>query len=245
LNPVARMNPVARREIPVAIATLVLWVLTAAAGLVLFTAGGAAKRAAAARLAAGPDAAAAQEAAAAREAVPVPAPPVTVPGAGPARPGARPAQHAAGPAQHAAGPAQHAAGSRPAGPGSAQAAPAPAQRAAGRAEPPPIPRVKVHATPGEHPLLEFSHPLLGLVGLGVWFIFVGTHHAPLAWVSFGILVAAIAAGLSWLARNALAARRGERPAGAGFAPRLVLLHGFTASATFVVAVLTALTASHI
>jgi hypothetical protein len=238
LNPVARMNPVARREIPVAIATLVLWVLTAAAGLVLFTAGGAAKRAAAARLAAGPDAAAAQEAAAAREAVPVPAPPVTVPGAGPARPGARPAQHAAGPAQHAAG-------SRPAGPGSAQAAPAPAQRAAGRAEPPPIPRVKVHATPGEHPLLEFSHPLLGLVGLGVWFIFVGTHHAPLAWVSFGILVAAIAAGLSWLARNALAARRGERPAGAGFAPRLVLLHGFTASATFVVAVLTALTASHI
>jgi hypothetical protein len=115
---------------------------------------------------------------------------------------------------------------------------------AGRAEPPPIPRVKVHATPGEHPLLEFSHPLLGLIGLGVWFIFVGTRHAPLAWVSFGILVAAIAAGLSWLARNALAARRGERPARAGFPPRLVLLHGLTASATFVIAVLTALTASH-
>ena len=47
----------------------------------------------------------------------------------------------------------------------------------------------------------------------MWFIFVGTHHAPLAWVSFGILVAAIAAGLSWLGRNTLAARRGERPAG--------------------------------
>jgi hypothetical protein len=116
---------------------------------------------------------------------------------------------------------------------------------AGQAEPPPIPRVKVHATPGEHPLLEFSHPLLGLVGLGVWFIFVGTHHAPLAWVAFGILVAAIAAGLSWLARNARAARRGERPARAGFPPRLVLLHGLAASATFVVAVLAALTASHV
>jgi hypothetical protein len=219
LNPVARMNPVARREIPVAIATLVLWVLTAAAGLILLTAGGAAKRAAA------------QETAAAREAVPVPAPPVTVPGTDPAQP--------------AADPAQHAVDSRPAGPGSALPAPAPAQRAAGRAEPPPIPRVKVHATPGEHPLLEFSHPLLGLVGLGVWFIFVGTRHAPLAWVSFGILVAAIAAGLSWLARNSLAARRGERPARAGFPPRLVLLHGFTACATFVVAVLTALTASHL
>ena len=179
-----------------AIATLVLWVLTAAAGLVLFTAGGAAKRAAAGQRAA------AQEAAA-QEAVPVPAPPVTVPGGDPA------------------------------------------PRTAGPAEPPPIPRVKVHATPGEHPLLEFSHPLLGLIGLGVWFIFVGTHHAPLAWVSFGILVAAIAAGLSWLGRNTLAARRGERPAQAGYPPRLVLLHGLTASATFVVAVLTALIATHL
>ncbi|MGI8447551.1 MAG: hypothetical protein ACR2MP_10320 [Streptosporangiaceae bacterium] len=195
-----------------AIATLVVWVLTAAAGLVLLTAGGAAKRAAA------------QEAAAQEEAVPVPAPPVTVPGADPAT---------------------HPPDSPPAVPGPAEPAPAAAQRAAGPAEPPPIPRVKVHATPGEHPLLEFSHPLLGLIGLGVGFIFVGTHHAPLAWVSFGILVAAIAAGLSWLARNTLAARRGERPARAGFPPRLVLLHGFTATATFLVAVLTALTASHV
>jgi hypothetical protein len=217
------LNPVARREIPVAIATLVLWVLTAAAGLVLLTAGGAAKRAAAAQRAAAPEAAGVQETAAAQQAVPVPAPPVTVPGTDPA---------------------PRMAGSPPAGPGSAQPAPAPAQRGPGPAEPPPIPRVKVHATPGEHPLLEFSHPLLGLIGLGVCFIFVGTHHAPLAWVSFGILVAAIAAGLSWLGRNALAAGRGERPARAGFPPRLVLLHGVTASATFVVAVLTALTASH-
>lgn len=206
-----------------AIATLVLWVLTAAAGLVLLTAGGAAKRAAAAQRAAAPEAAGVQETAAAQQAVPVPAPPVTVPGTDRA---------------------PRVAGSPPAGPGSAQPAPAPAQRGPGPAEPPPIPRVKVHATPGEHPLLEFSHPLLGLIGLGVWFIFVGTHHAPLAWVSFGILAAAIAAGLSWLARNALAARRGERPARAGFPPRLVLLHGLAASATFVVAALTALTASH-
>jgi hypothetical protein len=212
------LNPVARREIPVAIATLVLWVLTAAAGLVLLTAGGAARRAAAQQ------AAGARQAAGAQETAGVPAVPVMVPGTDPAL---------------------GAAGSPRAGSGSARPAPAPLRSMAGRAEPPPIPRVKVHATPGEHPLLEFSHPLLGLVGLGVWFIFVGTHHAPLAWVAFGILVAAIAAGLSWLARNALAARRGERPARAGFPPRLVLLHGLAASATFVVAVLAALTASHV
>jgi hypothetical protein len=162
----------------VAIATLILWVLTAAAGLALLMGGSAAKRAAA------------------QQTVSAPTPPVTVP---------------------------------PSGPSGL----------------PDIPRVKVHATPGEHPLLEFSHPLLGLIGLGIWFVFVGTRHASLAWASFGILVAAIAAGLSWLIRNTLADRRGDRPARAGFPPRLVLLHGFTASATFVLAVLAALTASHL
>ncbi len=208
-----------------AIAALVLWVLTAAAGLTLLIAGGAAKRAAA------------------QQAAPVAAPPVRVPAAGlpapaaglpePAAglpaPAAGSAAPVSGPARSTSGPADHASG-----PGAAP----------GRGEPPDIPRVKVHATPGEHPLLEFSHPLLGLIGLGFWFVFVGTRHAPLAWASFGILVAAIAAGLSWLARNTLAARRGDRPARAGFPPRLILLHGFTAGATFVLAVLTALTASH-
>ena len=104
----------------------------------------------------------------------------------------------------------------------------------------------MHAKPGEHPLLEFSHPALGLIGMGLWFVYVGTRHAaPLAWASFGVLVAAIAAGLSWLARNRLAARHGDRPAGAGFPPRLILVHGLAATGTFVLAILTALAASHV
>jgi hypothetical protein len=197
-----------------AIAALVVWVLTATAGLVLLVAGSAAKRAAA-QQAPGQEAPG-QEApgqqAPGQQAVPAPAAAVTVP--------------------PAAAPARPVASSR-----------APAQ-GAGRAEPPPIPRVKVHAKPGEHPLLEFSHPTLGLIGLGLWFVYVGTRHAPLAWASFGILVAAIAAGLSWLARNRRAARRAGRPARSGFPPRLVLLHGLAATATFALAVLTALAASH-
>jgi hypothetical protein len=184
-----------------AIAALVLWVLTAAAGLVLFIAGSAARRAGGEQ----PPG----------QAVPAPATAVTVP-----------------PAQTPAVPP--AAPSRAPGPG------------ARRGEPPPIPRVKVHAKPGEHPLLEFSHPALGLIGMGLWFVYVGTRHAtPLAWASFGILVAAIAAGLSWLARNWLATRHGGRPARAGFPPRLILLHGLAATATFALAVLTALAASHV
>jgi hypothetical protein len=203
------MNPVARRETPLAIAALVVWVLTATAGLVLLVAGSAAKRAAGQQAA---EHQAAERQAAGQQAAPAPASAVTVPpAAAPARPAAPPRVPGQG---------------------------------AGPAEPPPIPRVKVHAKPGEHPLLEFSHPTLGLIGLGLWFVYVGTRHAPLAWASFGILVAAIAAGLSWLARNRLAARRGDRPSRGGFPPRLVLLHGLAAAATFTLAVLTALAASH-
>jgi len=203
-----------------AIAALVVWVLTAAAGLVLFITGNAARRAGAAQ----------------------------APGQ-PARGRLAPAGQGTG-QQHTG---QQAVPSRAAAltvPPAATAAARPVTPpgepgpAAGPAEPPPIPRVKVHARPGEHPLLEFSHPTLGLIGMGLWFVYVGTRHAPLAWASFGILVAAIAAGLSWLARNRLAARRGD-PARAGFPPRLVLLHGLAATATFALAVLTALAASHI
>jgi hypothetical protein len=186
-----------------AIAALVLWVLTAGAGLVLFIAGSAAKRTTGRQ--------ASEQQATGQHGVPVPAPAVTVP---PETPAAR-------------------AVAPPRAPG------------AGRAEPPPIPRVKVHAKPGEHPLLEFSHPTLGLIGMGVWFVYVGTRHAPLAWAAFGILVAAIAAGLSWLTRNRLAARQAGQQARGGFPPRLILLHGLTATATFALAVLTALAASHI
>lgn len=167
-----------------AIAALVVWLLTAGAGMTLLIRGSMARRAAAA---------AAARSAPAR---PVPAP-VTVPGAG-------------------RGPA---------------------------GEMPGIPRVKVHAKPGEHPLLEFCHPALALVGLGLWFIYVGTHHRPLAWVAFGVLVLTIAAGLSWLIRSARAVRAASGPR-RGLPPRLILLHGLLATATFALVVLTALVASH-
>lgn len=110
--------------------------------------------------------------------------------------------------------------------------------------PPPIPRTKVHAAPGEHPLLEFIHPALGAVGLACWFLFVGLHYRPLAWIAFGIVVVTVAAGLGWLASNTLAARQRGNAARAPFPPRLAMLHGLAAAATVVLAVLTALSASH-
>jgi hypothetical protein len=184
----------------VAIAALVIWLCTAAAGMTLLVRGSMARR----------DAAAAAARSAPARPVPTPAPvpvPVPVPGAGRGPDG----------------------------------------------EMPDIPRVKVHATPGEHPLLEFFHPALGAVGLGLWFIYVGTGHRPLAWVAFGVLVLTIGAGLSWLIRSARSARaaRAVQADGAdgaaggprrGLPARLVLLHGLLATATFALVVLTALVA---
>jgi hypothetical protein len=192
----------------VAIAALVIWLCTAAAGMTLLVRGSTARR----------------DAAAARS---VPARPVPAPAAAPAPVPVRVPGAGRGP----------------------------------DGEMPDIPRVKVHATPGEHPLLEFFHPALGLVGFGLWFIYVGTGHRPLAWVAFGVLVVTIGAGLSWLirsARSARSARAGQagraaqgEPAGEaaggprrGLPPRLILLHGLLATATFALVVLTALVASH-
>ena len=110
-------------------------------------------------------------------------------------------------------------------------------------KPPPPPRTRVIAPPGEHPLLEFSHPALALTGLACWSMFVLVHYRPMAWISLGILMVALGAGLSWLVRNrqAAAARAG---AAWRFPRRLVVLHGLAAAASISLTVLTALIASH-
>jgi hypothetical protein len=108
--------------------------------------------------------------------------------------------------------------------------------------PPPVPRTKVASPPGEHPLLEFCHPALALIGLAFWFAFVLIHYRALAWISFGILVVTLGAGLRWLAANARAARR-RADAARSFPPRLIVFHGLAATVAFAITVLTALSAS--
>jgi hypothetical protein len=180
-----------------AIAALVLWVLTASAGVSLLSSGRTARGAAAG---------------AARRADPF---------AG----AAQPAGAVGGPAETAGAPPRFA-----------------AVPLTEDGRPPPVPHAKVTAPPGEHPLLQFCHPALALIGFGFWLAFVLVHYRPLAWISFGILVVTISAGLSWLAGNTLAARR--RDAAHAFPPRLIALHGLAAAATLALTVLTALFAGH-
>lgn len=109
--------------------------------------------------------------------------------------------------------------------------------------PPPVPKVRVTAPPGEHPLLEFSHPAMAVFGLASWFAFVFVHYRPFAWFSLGILVVAIVLGLTWLIRNAQAVQHQARAAWR-FPRRLVLLHGLAAATGISLTILTALSATH-
>lgn len=110
-------------------------------------------------------------------------------------------------------------------------------------KPPPGPHVRVATPPGEHPLLEFSHPALAISGVACWFMYTFVHYRPFAWISFGILVAALIVGLGWFLRNREATRR-RLDGGWTFPGRLIALHGVAAGLSITLTVVTALVASH-
>jgi hypothetical protein len=161
-----------------AIAALVLWLATAAAGVTLLRSGTARRRASAAQL-------------------PAPAEPLVRIGAVPLRPDGRP---------------------------------------------PRGPHARVATPPGEHPLLEFSHPALATTGVACWLMFTLVHYRPFAWISFAVLVATLLVGLGWYARNRQSAVGAEH-ASWTFPPRLIALHGTAAALSITLTVVTALVAS--
>jgi hypothetical protein len=109
--------------------------------------------------------------------------------------------------------------------------------------PPPGPHVRVATPDGEHPLLEFSHPALAVIGIACWMMFAFVHYRPLAWISFAILVLTLLLGLGWLIRNRQAAGR-QASATWSFPRRLIWAHGLVATSSLVLTVLTAVLASH-
>jgi hypothetical protein len=166
-------------ETALAIVVLLLWIATAAAGINLLRAGGAARAAAA------------------------PAAPAEAPVEAPVRIGAAPLT------------------------------------AAGI--PPAIPHAKVATPAGDHTLLEFSHPALGICGIACWLMFTFIHYRPIAWIAVGFLAVTLLLGLGW---ETLRRRTGRQaPTDWAFPPRLVLLHGGVATCSLLLAVLAALTAA--
>jgi len=140
-------------------------------------------------------------------------------------------------------PASAAAAAQPA------SAPAPSKRemrlaARGRFDPPSLTAAKsAPMVPELRSLLEFAHPACAIVGLGFWLGFTLIHDQALGWIGFGLVTVTVCLGLTWFTANARAARRPGSPEGEpapSFTPRMVVVHGSAAAATFVLAALAAL-----
>lgn len=108
-------------------------------------------------------------------------------------------------------------------------------------KPPPVPHPRVVTPAGEHPLLEFTHPALAIVGLAFWAMFTFVHYRPMAWIALAVLLVTIGMGLGWLVRSGRA--RAARAPGRRFPARLAGLHGLSAALTILLALLSAVVAS--
>jgi len=97
--------------------------------------------------------------------------------------------------------------------------------------------------PGAGSVLEFAHPACALIGLGFWLGFTLVHNRALGWIAFGLIAVTACLGLTWVAVNLRAARRGAADQSAQrFAGRLMIVHGSAAALTIALAALSALVA---
>jgi hypothetical protein len=76
-----------------------------------------------------------------------------------------------------------------------------------RYAPPSLKRERSEPLPGLKELAEFAHPALALIGLAFWIGYVISRDRLMLAIGLGILLGAIAAGLSWFTVNTRAAKR--------------------------------------
>jgi hypothetical protein len=116
--------------------------------------------------------------------------------------------------------------------------------------PPSLQRERSESLPLMRALIEFVHPALGIIGLGFWFGYLVSRDRLLLAIGLGILLGAIAAGLTWFTANTRAVKRVAAAEAAGqpgvddpafaphtFSPRVLILHGVGATLTLLIAVL--------
>ena len=93
--------------------------------------------------------------------------------------------------------------------------------------PPSLVRSQTEQIPWGRALLEFAHPALAIVGIGMWIGFTFIHQLVLGFVAGGVLLVAALAGVSWYQLgkrgNALAVNRRVLAAHAGGAMLALVL----------------------
>ena len=116
--------------------------------------------------------------------------------------------------------------------------------------PPSLQRERSDSIPLLRSLVEFTHPALAMIGLGFWFGYVVSRDRLFLAIGLGIMLGAIAAGLSWFTVNTRAVKRVAAAEAAGqpgiedprfapqaFSPRVLILHGVGAALTLLIATL--------
>ena len=115
--------------------------------------------------------------------------------------------------------------------------------------PPSLQRERSESPPLLRSLVEFTHPALAMIGLGFWFGYVVSRDRTFLAIGLGIMLGAIAAGLSWFTANHRAVKRAAAADAAGqpagdprfapqsFSPRVLILHGVGAALTLLIAAL--------
>lgn len=129
------------------------------------------------------------------------------------------------------------------------AKPAPARD---RFDPPSLAHAKSEPLPGMRALAEFAHPALAMIGFAFWLFYVVSRDRVFAAIGFGVLLGAIAAGLSWVTANRRAAKRaaagqqaaadqhdaaGRHADALSVTPRVLALHAAGAALTLLIAAL--------
>jgi hypothetical protein len=116
--------------------------------------------------------------------------------------------------------------------------------------PPSLQRERSESLPLMRALVEFVHPALGMIGFGFWFGYLVSGDRLFLAISLGILLGAIAAGVSWFTVNTRAVKRAAAAEAAGepgiedprfaphtFSPRVLVVHGVGAALTLLIAAL--------
>jgi hypothetical protein len=104
-----------------------------------------------------------------------------------------------------------------------------------RFDPPSLREAKNEPIPGMRALAEFSHPALAVTGFGFWVAYTLVRNDIFGVIAFGIMLGAIAAGISWAFGNARAAKNGGDAL--AFSSRVLVLHVAGAALTLLLAAL--------
>ena len=116
--------------------------------------------------------------------------------------------------------------------------------------PPSLQRERSESLPLMRALIEFTHPALGMTGFGFWFGYLVSRDRLFLAISLGVLLGAIAAGVTWFTANTRAVKRAAAARAAGepgiedprfaphtFSPRVLVVHGAGAALTLLIVAL--------